>query len=100
MWRKSRNSPSVAACALDPGVNATAVARPELLHSNSLSTLDARVPAIQRPSERSHRTVDNSLITSKIEYSTFLIYMPNIWCGHHYLNNINLTVEIITFYDT
>ena len=35
-------------------------------------TLDARVPAIQRPSARSHRTVDNSLITGRIEYSTFL----------------------------
>src|SRR6185437_10738701 len=73
LWRKPRNSPSVAACALDPGVDATATARTELLHGNSPSTLDARVPAIQRPSARSHRTVDNSLITSRIEYSTFLI---------------------------
>src|SRR6185503_7070682 len=69
LWRKPRNPPSVAACALDPGVDATAAARPELLHDNSPSTLDACVPAIQRPSARSHRTVDNSLITSKIEYS-------------------------------
>ena len=45
---------------------------PVYLHGSSLSTLDARVPAIQRPSARSHRTVDNSLITSRIEYSTFL----------------------------
>ena len=36
---------------------------------SSPSTLDARVPAIQRPSARSHRTVDNLLITSRIEYS-------------------------------
>src|SRR6185312_7392225 len=90
LWRKPRNPPSVAACALDPGVNATATARHELrsrlpftavhctvhrpqhLHSSSPSTLDARVPVIQRPSARSHRTVDNSLITSRIEYSTFL----------------------------
>src|SRR6185437_9798223 len=69
LWRKPRNPPSVAACVLDPGVDATAAARPELLHGNSPSTLDARVPAIQRPSARSHRTVDNSLITSRIEYS-------------------------------
>src|SRR6185312_7261036 len=90
LWRKPRNPPSVAACALDLGVDATAVARSELrsrlpfttvhrmvhrpqhLHGSSPSTLDARVPAIQRPSARSHRTVDNSLITSRIEYSTFL----------------------------
>ena len=75
---------------LDPGVDATAAARHELrsrlpftavhrtvhrpqhLHGSSPSTLDARVPAIQRTSARSHRTVDNSLITSRIEYSTFL----------------------------
>ena len=72
LWRKPRNPPSVAACALDPEVDATAAARPELLHGNSLSTLDARVPAIQRPNARSHLTVDNSLITGRIEYSTFL----------------------------
>ena len=72
LWRKPRNPPSVVACILDPGVDATAAARPELLHGNSLSTLDAHVPAIQRPSARSQRTVDNSLITSRIEYSTFL----------------------------
>src|SRR6185437_14368057 len=69
-WRKPRNPPFVAACALDPGVDATAAARPELLHGNSPSTLDTRVPTIQRPSARSLRTVDNSLITSRIEYST------------------------------
>ena len=45
LWRKPRNPPSVAACALDLGVDATAVARPELLHGNSPSTLDARAPA-------------------------------------------------------
>src|SRR6185437_2352531 len=90
LWRKPRNSPSVAACTLNPGVDAIAAARSELrfrlpftavhrtvhrpqpLHGSSPSTLDARVPAIQRPSVRSHRTVDNSLITSRIEYSTFL----------------------------
>src|SRR6185503_3193811 len=72
LWRKPRNPPSVAACALDPGMDATAATRPELLHGNSPSTLDARVPAIQRPSARSHHTVDNSLITGRIEYSTFL----------------------------
>src|SRR6185369_10303979 len=65
------NPPSVIACALDPGVDATAAARPELLHGSSPSTLDARVSAIYRPSARSHRTVDNSLITGRIEYSTF-----------------------------
>src|SRR6185437_2019790 len=87
LWRKPRNPPSVAACALDPGVDATAAARserrsrlpftavhrtvhrPQHLHGSSPSTLDARVPAIQRSSARSHRTVDNSLITSRIEYS-------------------------------
>ena len=69
LWRKPRNPPSVAACALDPGVDATAAARPELLHGNSPSALDARVPVIQGPSARSHRTVDNSFITSRIEYS-------------------------------
>ena len=62
-------------CALDPGVDATAAAQPELLRGNSPLTLDARVPAIQRPSARSHRTVDNSLITSRIEYSTFLSFL-------------------------
>src|SRR6185295_1760117 len=72
LWRKPKNPPSVAACALDLGMDATAAAGPELLHGNSPSTLDARVPAIQRPSARSHRTVDNSLITGSIEYSTFL----------------------------
>ena len=90
LWRKPRNPPSVAAYTLDPGVDATAAARSELrswlpftavhrtvhrpqhLHGSSPSTLDARVPAIQRPSARSHRTVDNSLITGRIEYSTFL----------------------------
>ena len=45
LWRKPRNPSSVAACALDPGVDATAAARPELLHGNSPSTLDVRVPA-------------------------------------------------------
>src|SRR6185312_10632298 len=64
-----RNPPSITACTLDPGLDATAAARPELLHGNSPSTLDACVPAIQRPSARSHRMVDNSLITSRIEYS-------------------------------
>src|SRR6185312_12974176 len=69
LWRKPRNPPSVVACALDPGVDATAATRPELLHGTSPSTLDAHVPAIQRPNVRSQRTVDNSLITSRIEYS-------------------------------
>ena len=68
LWRKPRNPPSVAACTLNPGVDATAAARPELLHGSSPSTLHARVPAIQKPSARSHRTVDNSLITGRIEY--------------------------------
>ena len=36
---------------LNPGVDTTAAAWPELLHGSSLSTLDARVPAIQRPNE-------------------------------------------------
>src|SRR6185369_16304516 len=62
LWRKPRNPSSVAACALDPGVDATAAARSELqsrlpftsvhrtvhrpqhLHGSSPSTLDARVP--------------------------------------------------------
>ena len=90
LWRKPRNPPFVAACALDPGMDATAAARPELLHGNSPSTLDARVPAIQRPSARSHRTVDNSLITGSIEYSTFLRFIVtallvgfiNLWLIH------------------
>src|SRR6185503_15444926 len=69
LWCKPRNPPSVAASALDPGVDATAAARPELLHGSSPSTLDTHVPAIQRPSARSYRTVDNSLITGRIEYS-------------------------------
>ena len=87
LWRKPRNPSSVVACALDPGVDATATARYELrsrlpftavhrtvhrsqhLHGSSPPTLDARVPAFQRPSARSHRTFDNSLITSRIEYS-------------------------------
>ena len=43
LWRKPKNPPSVAACALDPGMDATAAARPELLHGSSPSTLDARV---------------------------------------------------------
>src|SRR6185503_2102631 len=65
LWRKPRNPPSVAACALDPGVVATAAARfelrsrlpftavhrtvhrPQHLHDSSPSTLDARVPAIK-----------------------------------------------------
>src|SRR6185312_9767412 len=90
LWRKPRNPPSTGACALDPGVDAIAATRPELrsrlpftavlrtvqrpqhLHGSSPSTLDAYVPATKRPSARSHRTVDNSLITSRIEYSTFL----------------------------
>ena len=42
---------------------------PQHLHGSSPSTLDAHVPAIQRQSARSHRTVDNLLITSRIEYS-------------------------------
>jgi len=45
LWRKPRNPSSVAACALDPGVDATAAARPELLHGSSPSALDVRVPA-------------------------------------------------------
>src|SRR6185312_4923461 len=63
LWRKPRNPPSVGACALDLGVDATAAARPELwsrlpftafhrtvhrpqhLHDSFSSTLDARVPA-------------------------------------------------------
>src|SRR6185437_5523077 len=44
LWRKPRNPPSVAACALDLGGDATAAARTELLHGNSPSTLDARLP--------------------------------------------------------
>ena len=37
-------------------------------------TVDTRRPCTcnQRPSTRSHRTVDNSLVTSRIEYSIFL----------------------------
>jgi len=42
--------------------------------SSSTSTLDARVPAIQRPNARSHRTVDNSL-TDIIDYSAFLTFL-------------------------
>src|SRR6185295_5801873 len=90
LWHKPRNPPSVAACALDRGVDATAAARSELrsrlpfaavhctvhrsqhLHGSSPSTLDAHVPAIQRQSARSYRTVNNSLIPSRIEYSTLL----------------------------
>src|SRR6185503_11724619 len=72
LWRKPRNPPSVAACTFDSGVDTTAAARPELLHGSSPSTLDARVPAIQRPNKRSYLTVDNPLITGRIEYSTFL----------------------------
>jgi len=63
LWRKPRNLHSVGACALDPGVDATAAARPEFLsrlpftavhrtvhrpqhlHGSSSSTLHARVPA-------------------------------------------------------
>src|SRR6185503_15356371 len=92
LWRKPRNPPPVVACALDTGVDATAAAqselrsrlpftavhrtihRPQHLHDSSPSTLDAHVPAIQRSSARSHRTVGNSLITNMIEYSTFLIF--------------------------
>src|SRR6185436_3755946 len=91
LWRKPRNPPSVAACALDPGVDATAAARPELLHGNSPSTLDARVPAIQRPSARSHRTVDNSLIIGRIEYSTF----PNLPLDECIVNTPPETREVI-----
>ena len=65
LWRKPRNPSSTGACALDPGVDATATARPELrsrlpfiavhrtvhrpqhLHGSSPSTLDARVSAIK-----------------------------------------------------
>ena len=97
LWRKPRNPPSVAACALDPGVDATAAARSELrsrlpftavhrtvhrpqhLHGSSPSTLDARVPAIQRPSARSHRTVDNLLITGRVEYSRSSKARENNW---------------------
>src|SRR4029079_3792997 len=97
LWRKPRNPPSVAACALDSGVDATAAARSELrsrlpftavhrtvhrpqhLHGSSPSTLDARVPAIQRPSARSHRTVDNSLITGRIEYSHSSVRVIDLW---------------------
>ena len=45
LWHKPRNPSSFAARALDAGVDATAAARLELLHGNSPSTLDARVPA-------------------------------------------------------
>src|SRR6185503_4256755 len=63
LWRKPRNPPSIGACALDLGVDATAAARPELrsrlpftavhrtvhrpqhLHGNSPWTLDTHVPA-------------------------------------------------------
>ena len=63
LWSKPRNPSSVAACALNPGVDTTAAARPELrsrlpftavhrtvhrpqhFHGSSPSTLDARVPA-------------------------------------------------------
>src|SRR6185312_11750269 len=78
LWRKPRNPSSVAVCTFDPGVDATAAARPELLHGNSPSTLDAHVPAIQRPSARSHHTVDNSLITGRIEYSHSSVLLLNI----------------------
>src|SRR6185503_13543990 len=58
LWRKPRNPPSVGACALDPGVDAAAAARPELRS--------------QLPFTAVHRTVHNSLITTRREYSTFL----------------------------
>src|SRR6185436_10980486 len=108
LWRKPRNPPSVAACALDPGVDATAAARSELrsrlpftavhrtvhrpqhLHGSSPLTLDARVPAIQRPSARSHRTVDNSLITGRIEYS-HSSQKYNI-CRHFHSNGASSTM--------
>ena len=105
LCHKPRNPPSTGACALDPGVDATTAARSELrsrlpftavhrtvhrpqhLHGSSPSTLDARVPATQRPSARSHRTVDNSLITNRIEYSTFLNTRANnkAWIGPPYI---------------
>ena len=47
-------------------------------HGSSPSTLDARVPAIQRPSTRSHVTVDNSLITARIEYSHSSIHLSQL----------------------
>ena len=99
LWRKPRNPPSIAACALDPGVDATAAARsklrsrlpftavnrmvhrPQHLHDSSPSTLDARVPAIQRPSARSHRTVDNSLITGRIHYRTSKLCRVSVTLG-------------------
>ena len=116
LWRKLRNPPSIVACTLDPGVDATASARQELwsrlpftaihrclrprsrsgrhscrparapsrlpftavhrmVHRPRQLSVDTRRPCScnQRPSTRSHRTVDNSLITARRRYSTFLI---------------------------
>src|SRR6185369_7973299 len=79
-FSKPRNPPSVVACALDPGVDATAAARPELrsrlpftavhrtvhrpqhIHGSSPSTLDARVPATknQAHDHTARLTIDSS----------------------------------------
>ena len=69
LWR-----PSVAACALDPGVDATAAARSKLRSRLPFTAVDRTVHRSQHlhgssPSTLDARTVDNSLITSRIEYS-------------------------------
>ena len=81
LWRKPKDPPSVGACALDPGVDATAAALhrcpphgPSATASPQQLSVDTRRPCTcnQRPSTRSHRTVDNSLITARSEYCSFL----------------------------
>ena len=75
MWRKPRNPPSIAAYALDPGVDVTAAARPELLHDNSPSTLDARIPATK---DQTHdHTTRLTIHSSQSEYNT---HIPHFLC--------------------
>ena len=96
LWRKPRNPPFVAACAPDPGVDATAATRSELrsrlpftavhrtvhrpqhLHVSSPSTLDACIPATkdQAHDHTARLTIHSSQPGEGTQHSTSSLFRP------------------------
>ena len=108
LWRKLRNPPSTGAC-VPRSRSGRHICRPARapvpaalhrcpLHGPSATApprqlyVDTRRPCTcnQRPSTRSHRTVDNSLITARSEYCSFL----NLPLDECFVNTPPVTREV------
>ena len=65
LWRKPRNPPSVAACALDSGVDATAATRLELRSRLPFTAIHRTVHRPQHLHDSSPSTLDTCVLTTK-----------------------------------